>query len=158
MSVPELVRAQSECTAKDLVAEADPEDRYPGPEHGLHDRDRVVSGRRVAGAVGEEDTIGADCEDVSRGARRRKYVHVNTPLRHEPGSHRLDAEVDRRNGEPSIADSGNEIGHAGAHLAGEVGPCHGRAREHLGEEFINARLCEVPGEYAHPHRAPSNGG
>ena len=63
MTELELERFSAEREAKDLMAEADAEDRLVGLQEIARVLDGVVDGRRIAGAVAEEDAV-----DVRRPA------------------------------------------------------------------------------------------
>ena len=67
VAVLELVGAEAQRAAEELVAEADPEVGDLAVEGGLQQLDLAGGGGRVAGAVGEEEPVGADGEDVVDG-------------------------------------------------------------------------------------------
>jgi hypothetical protein len=64
----ELVGGHAEGQREQLVAEADAEDRHLA-EQAADRLDRVVDGRRVAGAVGEEDAVGRSLSVSRRSSR-----------------------------------------------------------------------------------------
>ena len=64
MPVAELVRAEPERAAEDLVAEADAEQRDFAAQHAPRQLDRVVGGGRVARAGREEHRVRAERADV----------------------------------------------------------------------------------------------
>ena len=64
----QLVSAEAERPAQDLVAETDAEDRLSRVERSAHRVDRIVGGRRVTGSVGEEHAVRINGEQV--GCRR----------------------------------------------------------------------------------------
>ena len=118
-AVPELqlVGAEAERAPEHLVAEADAEQRHARVEHRADQRDRVVGGRRVAGAVGHEDPVGADREQLVRGDRRRQHVHVGAALGQPARRHGLDAQVQRGDGAASLAQRRHDVRLRGRHLA-----------------------------------------
>ncbi len=62
-----------------------------------------VGGGRVARAVGEEHALRAGGDDVLEGGVVRQHVHANAALGEALRGHRLDAEVDRGDGELHLA-------------------------------------------------------
>jgi hypothetical protein len=66
-------------------------------------------------------------------------VDLDAFQRHEVPGHPLDAEVDRGHREASLPLGRNDIRRFGRHLARQVGPCHRRRGEHLGQQLGLAR-------------------
>ena len=95
-------------------------------QHALQQRDRLVGGGRVARAVGEEHPV----RRRPRARRRavavgRQHVRLDAALGHPARGHRLDAEVERGDGEPLLADGRRRrTARVGGDLAGEVGAGH----------------------------------
>ena len=75
----------------------------------LQQLDGVVGGGRVAGAVGHEHAVGLDGEHVVERRRGGQHVHLDAALGHAARRHALDAEVDRRHGEPLLADRRDDV-------------------------------------------------
>ena len=72
----ELVGAEAEGAAEQLVAEADAEERQPVVEHAAQQRDVAVRGGRVARAVRVEHRDGLDRPDALDRDVLRQHVHV----------------------------------------------------------------------------------
>ena len=72
----QLVGAEAERAAEQLVAEADAEERQAVVEHAAQQLDVVARGRRVAGAVRVEDRDRVDRADVVDRHVLRQHVHV----------------------------------------------------------------------------------
>src|SRR6476659_3684507 len=106
--VAELVGAETERAAEDLMAEADTEDRkaigeqLPDADHG------DVGGGRVARAVREEHRIGAGGPYLRRTRGRRQHVRGNAPLSQAMRCHRLDSVVERRDRDRCTPMAGTE--------------------------------------------------
>ncbi|CAM5561573.1 hypothetical protein SBADM41S_01617 [Streptomyces badius] len=124
VAVLQLVGAEAERAAEDLVAEADAEERGGALQHAAHQGDRVVGGGRVAGAVGEEDAVGLDRVHLFQGGGGGQDVHLDAALGHPVRGHALDAEVDRGDGELLRADRGDDVRLLRRHFGGEVGAGH----------------------------------
>ena len=122
VAVLQLVGAEAERAAEDLVAEADAEQRRPALQHPAHHGDRAVGGGRVAGAVGEEHAVGVHGVDVLDGGRRGQHVHLDAALGHPVRGHALDAQVDGGDGEPLRADRRDDVRLLGGDLGGQVAP------------------------------------
>src|SRR5215213_11614825 len=71
MPVAQLVRAQAERPAEELVAEADAEERNSCGQHLLQHPDLAGSRLRIAWPVREEDTVGLERLDLGEGRSRR---------------------------------------------------------------------------------------
>ena len=131
----QLVGAQAQRAAEDLVAEADAEQRPAGVEHALHRADRVVGGGRVARAVGEEDAVRARGEQLLGGGGRGQHVRLDAELGQVPRGGGLDAEVERGDGEPLLPHRRHDVGLAGADGRGEVGAGHAVGGLHAGQQL-----------------------
>ena len=77
----ELVGAETQCPAEDLVAEADPEQRDPPVEHIPGQFDHGVGGGRVARAVGQEHPVHPERLDLLDGGGRRQHVRPDPAAR-----------------------------------------------------------------------------
>src|SRR6478735_3927775 len=155
VAVLQLVRAEAEGATEQLVAEADAEERDAAVEHLTQQRDLALGGGRVSGTVGEEDAVRAGLphrQDVVDRRGGRQHVHLDAALGHERRGHRLDAEVDGRDGEPRVADGRDGIRLGGGDLGGERGPGHLRARANRLEQLGLGALGGVTAEDADPHR------
>ena len=86
-------------------------------------------------------------------ARGRQHVHLDAALGHHLRRHRLDAEVDDRDGEALVAHRRHDVGRVGGDLLGERGPGHRRRVDDLGEQPLAGRARGIPGEDADPHGA-----
>ena len=81
VAVLQLVGAEAERAAEELVAEADAEVGQPGAQGALQQLDLRGRGRRVAGAVGEEQPVGADRLHVlERSTVAGQHVHLDAAL------------------------------------------------------------------------------
>ena len=88
----QLLRPSPDRLPQDLVAQADAEDRdlpQDRPDR-LHD---VGEGRRIAGAVGEQDPVGLKGEDLLSRRRRRQDEDLAAPPLQIPEDVVLDAAV-----------------------------------------------------------------
>ncbi len=102
VAVFQLVGAESEGAAEDLVAEADAEVGDAGVEHLAQQRHGRVGGRRVARSIGEEHPVGAARDDLVQGHVGGQHMHLDAPLGHPGGRHVLDAQIDGGDGEPLL--------------------------------------------------------
>ena len=103
VAVLQLVGAEAQGASEHLVAEANAEVGNAFAEHALKQVHRTLGGRRVAGAVAEEDPVGAELAQFVQGDRGRQHVHLDAALRHARGCHVLDPEVDGGHREPFVA-------------------------------------------------------
>ncbi len=148
--VAHLVGPAAQRAAQDLVAEADAEQRDPPLQHLPGQSDRPVGGRRVARAVRQEEPVGVQREDVLDRRRAGQHVHLHTARREHPRRVRLDADVERRDGEPPFAGGRDDVGLAGRDGAVEVGALHPRARQHPLDQ-LGVGGHRVAGEDPGPH-------
>lgn len=154
VAVLQLVGAEAERAAQDLVAEADAEERGLALQHALHDGDGAVGGGRVARAVGEEHAVGPDRVHVLDGGGGGQHVHLDAALGHPVRGHALDAEVDGGDGEALLADRGDDVRLLGGDLGGEVRALHLRLRPDLGQQGLVADADPgLAGEDADAHGA-----
>ena len=90
----QLVRAEPERAAEQLVAEADAEERQSVVEHAAQELDVIAGGRGVAGSVGVEDRDRVDRADVVDRDVLRQHVHVEAASGEVVDRRLLDAEVE----------------------------------------------------------------
>ena len=121
--VPELqlVRAETQCPAEDLVAEADAEQRDPAGQHGPGELDDLIRGGRIPRPVGQEYPVHAKGFDLGDADGRGQHMGPDAAGREHPRGVRLDAEVDRGDGEDLLALGRNRVPVRGGHLSGQVG-------------------------------------
>src|SRR6185503_19080936 len=131
--------------AHQLVAEADAEYRDLGRVEDLADRlDRVIARLGIAGAVGEENTIGLHAQDVARGRLRRDHGHARAALGDQPQDVVLDAVVVSDDVEARVF----QLAVAGAQFPAPLGPFvrlvggHHLGEVHAGEAGERLRLRE----------------
>ena len=160
VAVLELVGAEPERPAEQLVAEADPEVGDPLGQRASQQLDLAGGRGRVAGAVGVEEPVRADRPHVVDGRGGRQHVHLDAALGHPVRGHRLDAEVEGGDGEPLRPDRGDDIGLPRGDLLGELGsghlglgadPLQQRVRVGLGggdPDPHRPALAQVPGQRA----------
>ena len=88
----ELVCLAAQGNAGELMAEADSEDRHAAQEfaNGAHG---VIDRLRVAGAVGEEDAVGLEVEDILGRGLGGNHRHAAALAHQHPQNVLLDAEV-----------------------------------------------------------------
>ena len=115
----ELERLQPDRAAEQLMAEADAEHRL-APDELAQRVDDVVQGRRVAGAVGEEDRVGVAGEQLVGTHRAGMKLDDRAALDEVAHDRALDAGVDRGDARTRAADRGTVIAPR-RHDAGEVG-------------------------------------
>ncbi len=151
MPVAELVGAEPERAAEDLVAEADAEDRHVRAEQLAHRLDGGVGRSRVARAVGQEHGVSTGRLDPLGRGRRGQHVRRDAPLGHPVRRHRLDAVVERGDGEPVLADGVDPVGLRRGDLGRQVGAAHLRRVDHLAQQGF---AVEIGRRHDAPHRAP----
>ena len=146
----QLVGVEPKGTTEDLVTEADTEKGHLGAEHVANQLDGGVSRRRVAGAVGDEDAVGAHGTNIGQGAAGREDVDLDTALGQPERSHRLDAQIQRGDGEPLLTSGGHSIRLLSGDVGNEVRAGHLR----LGANSLEqAFRIDLGGGDPDPHRA-----
>src|SRR6266446_84333 len=95
MSIRELHRLATHCQAKQLMAEADAEDRQLPVRQRANCIDRVSHRRGVAGTVREEDAVRFQGSRLRRGRGRRYDGDAATVLDEQPQDVALHPEVER---------------------------------------------------------------
>ncbi len=150
VAVGELVGAEAQRAAEELVAEADAEVGQPPLQRTLQQGDLRGGGGRVAGSVGEEQPVGLDGQHVVEGRRRREHVALDPALGHHPRSVGLQAEVDHRDREEPLPDRGHDVALGGGHLRRQVGARHLAGLEHPGQQRLRVGLGRGDPD---PHRA-----
>ena len=121
VTVPELVRAEAERAAEDLVAEADAEQRQPASSTPACS---ATASSAVAGSPGplEKNTPSGSSASTSSAVAVAGSTCTSMPRSAmRCGVMRLDAEVDGGDGEPLLADRGDDVRLAGGDLA-RTGP------------------------------------
>lgn len=103
-----LVGAPAQSPAEDLVAEADAEQRDAGAQHLPGDLDDMVGHRRIARPVGQEHPVGFEVGDLLEGGPGGQHMAADAAPREVARGVGLDAEVDRRDGEP-VGPSGSTM-------------------------------------------------
>ena len=136
VAVLELEGAEPERAAEQLVAEADPEVGQVRLQGALEQLDLADRRGRVSRAVGEEQPVRLDGEDVLEGGVGGQDVHLDAALGHHPRGVRLDAEVDRGDGEPLLTDRRDDVGLGRGDLAGELGARHLGGTPHPREQGL----------------------
>ncbi len=120
----QLVRAEAERTAEQLVAEADAEERATGLQAVLQEFDLGVARGRVAGAVRVEERVGVEgFEGLGRDVLGHD-VHLEPALGEVPGGRGLHTEVEHGQPADLLADRGDHVGLGGGHDRGEARPGH----------------------------------
>jgi hypothetical protein len=110
VAVLQLVGAEAERAAEELVAEADAEVGQALLQRRLEQLDLAGRRGRVTRAVGEEQTVRIDRVDVVERRGRGQHVHLDAALGHHPRGVRLDAEVDGGDREQLLAHGGDDVG------------------------------------------------
>ena len=162
VAVLELVGAEPERPAEQLVAEADPEVGDPLGQRALQQLDLRGGGGRVTGAVAVEQPVRADRAHVVDGRGGGQHVHLDAALGHPVRGHRLDAEVEGGDGEPLLPPGSrqrwDDVGLPGGdlarqlragHLAVAADPLEQRERVGLGRgdpDPHRTALAQVPGQ------------
>ena len=95
VAVDELVGAETERAAEQLVAEADAEVGDAALEHGLQRRD-VGRGRVARGRWRRRRRRASTASTSAMVAVAGQHVHLDPPCGHQRRGHPLDAEVERR--------------------------------------------------------------
>ena len=152
VAVAHLVGPAAQRPAEDLVAEADAEQRDPPRQHLPGELDGPVGGGRVAGAVGEEEAVGPQRQDLLDRGVRGQDVHLDTAVGEHARGVGLDADVQRGHPVARRAHGGHDVGLRGGDGAVEVGALHRRALPHAVHQFGvvgEGRAGEDPG----PHGA-----
>src|SRR6266545_1571112 len=134
VAVLELVRTETQGPAQHLVAEADPEQGNPTPQHLAGERHLDLGGRRVARPVGEEHRVRPHRRHVLDRRGRRQYVRGDAPLGHPARRVPLDPQVDRRDGQLVLPDGVDRVGRLRSDLADQIGALHRRLRQHPGPQ------------------------
>ena len=93
MAELQLVSAEAERTAQQLVTEADAEERVAGIEHLTQQFDFGAGLFRIARAIGEEDTVRVQGFEFGKGDGGGHHVHAASALGHTMRGHALDAKV-----------------------------------------------------------------
>ena len=93
MAELELVGAEAECAAEQLIAEADAEERVAGVQDLAQQLDLGVGLLRVAGAVGEEHAVRVQRGEFLESDSGRHDVHAAAALGHAMRGHALDSEI-----------------------------------------------------------------
>ena len=158
--VRQLVGAETQGAAEQLVAEADAEERDAGGQHGPQQLDRALGGAGIAGPVGEEHAVRLPSDDLLDGRGGRDHMDLDAPLGHPVRSHRLDAQIDRDDPEARFAVGGDDVAAVGGDLVGQEGPGHLGLGQHPLQQRRGvgldagdpdphgAPLAEVPGQGA----------
>ncbi len=124
VAVCQLVRAETERPAEHLVAETDAEERHPGVQHSPCRSHRVIGGRRVTGAVGEEDSVGAGREQLLGGRCSGVDGDLDTAGGHPGRGAPFDAEVERGDAITHRTVRRDDVGLGGRDRGCEVGTEH----------------------------------
>ena len=138
----ELVRAEAERAAQQLVAEADAEERISGVEHLTQQIHFRIGLFRVARTVGEKDAVGIKGLELVEGDGGRHHMHAAAAFGHAMRGHGLDAQIDGRHGEQrflafEFAAGFDGIGFLGADLVVEAHALHLRSGLDLVEHGVD---------------------
>ncbi len=156
VAVAELVGAEAQGAAQDLVAEADAEVRQLLVQHRAQQGDLVVGRGRVAGSVGHEEAVGLDRVDVLQGGRGRQDVHAHAALGEANRCHGLDAKVNGGDGEarlafPAVVLGLHDVGLVDGDFLGQGGAFHGGTGQDGVQQFLVRGLSGLAGEDACAH-------
>src|SRR4029453_6554300 len=89
MAVAQLVGAEAERPAEELIAEADAKEWNSCGQYLLQQRDLAGSRLWIARSVREEDTVRLERLDLGEGRGGRHHVHLDPALRHPERRPRL---------------------------------------------------------------------
>ena len=153
----QLVGAEAQGAAKQLVTEADAEERGALTQHALQQLNLLVSGCRVTGAVGEEHAVRVVGVDVLEGCACGQHVHAHATLSETLRGHRLNAQVQGDNGcdrgcEPVELVRLNGVGGVNRNGVSELTTSHRLGGAHLLQQFSFGAFCVLTGEHARTHR------
>ena len=147
-----LVGRASERATEDLVAEADTEQRQLPGQYLAGQGDVRIRCRRVPWAVGQEDSVGIQVENLLDAGGGGDDVDADTALGEHAWGVRLDTEVDCDDREAGRVGRLDGVTDRRRDLTGQIGTEHRRLVEHLLQHLV---LCAegVTGEHSGTHGA-----
>ena len=142
MAELELVGAEAECAAEQLVAKADAEERVAGVKYLAQQLDFGTGLFRVARAVGEEDAVRVQVLDFGEGDGGGHHVHAAAAFGHAVRGHALDAEVHSGHGVQRLlafvlAARFDGVGLLGGHLVVQAQTLHLRGVFDVFEQLLD---------------------
>ena len=144
----ELVRAEPQRAAQQLIAKADAEERVSGVQHLAQQRHLRLGLLRVAGAVREEHAVRVQGLQLFEGDGGRHHMHAAAAFGHAVRRHGLDAQVDGGDGEQRLlalvlAARLDGVGLLGADLVVQAQPLHLRGGLDLVEKIVDGAQTDV---------------
>ena len=148
--VGELVGAVAHGTSQELVAQADAEEGDVSVEYAAQQLDLGVRGPRVSRAVGEQDAIGSEGEDLGESRGLGQDVDAYAALSELPRGAGLDAQIDGGQHRDRLLSLGrlgglDDVAGGSGHLGGQGAAAHGRLTAHGLQTDIDAGLTGATG-------------
>ena len=153
VSERQLVGAEPERAAEQLVAEADAEERQSVVEHAAQQLHVVARGGGVAGTVGVEDRDRVDRTDAVDRDVLRQHVHVEAACGEVVDRRLLDAEVEHREVADPLRRRRGDLGGRDGDRRGEVQPGHLRRLADESQLLVGGEGGGIPREDSPAHAA-----